>query len=169
MNAAQFNSNPVAPRLRWQTVILLAIAFWLSGSLLLDFVVMPMLSVAGMTAQPGFAAAGYGLFWFFNRLEALGAAVILTGLWSLRQIQDSLHRKGWLSLAIASGLLAIALTDTYCLSPQMSALGLSLNWFETTPEFPSAMIWMHWAYWSLDALKLLGLVGLLGLCCRDRV
>jgi hypothetical protein len=61
-----------------------ALGFWLSGSLLLDFVIMPGLSAVGMMSQANAATVGYSLFWIFNRIELLCAALVLTSLLALR-------------------------------------------------------------------------------------
>ncbi|MFM7426654.1 MAG: hypothetical protein ACKO7W_16945 [Elainella sp.] len=108
-----------------------------------------------MMTQPGFASAGYSLFWVFNHLELLCAASVLTSVLVLRQTAP-LPR--WI-LPAAGVLLAIALIYTYGLTPQMSALGLQLNWFEPT-EVPTAMNQLHGGYWLLELLKL-GLGGAL--------
>jgi len=65
-------------RLNWQNIVTLTLSFWLSGSLILDWVIMPSLYVSGMMTQAGFATAGYLIFWNFNRIELLSAALVLT-------------------------------------------------------------------------------------------
>jgi hypothetical protein len=137
-------------RPKWRTVLLATLAFWLSGSLLLDVVVMPSMYAAGMMNQPGFASAGYSIFWVFNHLEVLCAALALTGVLVLRNtICASISR--W-AIPMALGLLGIALIYTYALTPEMSALGMQLNWFDTT-EVPTTMNQMHGGYWLLEVLK----------------
>ncbi|GAB4377418.1 MAG: hypothetical protein Kow00121_26750 [Elainellaceae cyanobacterium] len=139
-------------RPRWRTIVVGALAFWLSSSLLLDFVIMPTMYAAGMTTEPGFAAAGYSLFWIFNRVELLCAAFALTGVLVLKTLDaSSLHR--W-AVPISATLLAIALIYTYGLTPEMSSLGLQLNWFEPRSEAPALMNQMHGSYWALELLKL---------------
>lgn len=138
---------------KWQTILVLVLAFWLSGSLLLDGLVMPSLYAAGMMVEPGFATAGYSLFWIFNRLELLGAATVLTGVLVLRYTQPPLNRPGQLSLVLAGLLLAIALVDTYALTPSMSALGLHLNWLTADADVPAGMNQLHLSYWVLDLVK----------------
>jgi hypothetical protein len=150
-------------------MVLFVAIFWLSSSLLLDFLVMPMMYVSGMMAEPGFASTGYSLFWLFNRIEILCAAGILTGLMAVRQQRNpfaviiSGSRSRW-SLMLATGLLAIALVYTYLLTPSMSALGVQLG-SETT--IPAAMGWLHGLYWALEALKILAAGWLLRLCHQD--
>ncbi len=156
----------------WTTIVLASLAFWLSSSLLLDLVIMPSLYTAGMLARPDFVPAGYSLFWVFNRIEVLCAALVLTGLWVLRRSQNSLHRKGFAPMVLSSVLLTIALLYTYVMAPSMTALSLDLTLFEsvvqpvaTSPE----MIHLQVGYWGMEVLKLsLGGV-LLGLCWSDRV
>ncbi|MCY7392794.1 MAG: hypothetical protein LH647_15315, partial [Leptolyngbyaceae cyanobacterium CAN_BIN12] len=44
--------------------------------------------------------------------------------------------------------------DTYGLTPQMSALGISLNWFNPSTEIPTEMTQLHVGYWLLETLKI---------------
>lgn len=138
----------------WRTVVLGALGFWLSASVILDGLVMPGLYMTGMMAQDGFASAGYSLFWVFNRLELVLAALILTGVLRLRYEQQLQMWESRRSLGLGFLLIAIALLYTYALTPEMGALGLHLNWF-TTNEFPStSMALMHQSYWMLEVIKL---------------
>jgi hypothetical protein len=146
--------HPPSKRSNWQTLLVLVLAFWLSGSVFLDGLVMPSLYLSGMMTEPGFASAGYSLFWLFNRVELLCAAATLTGVLVLRYTRHPWHRPGLVSLWLAGLLLAIALIDTYTLTPSMSALGLNLNWFTPTAATPSAMDQLHLSYWLLDLTKL---------------
>ncbi|MBD1853890.1 hypothetical protein [Leptolyngbya sp. FACHB-711] len=141
-----------ALRPRWRTMVLAVLAFWLSASLLLDLVIMPMLSMAGMLTEPGFAAAGYSIFWVFNHLELFMAALVLTGMLVLRTISTHFQHRWAIPAALA--LLAIVCCYTYGLTPEMSALGLQLNWFESTPAFSGAMVQMQGVYWLLEVCKL---------------
>jgi hypothetical protein len=137
---------------RWQTAIVVALAFWLSGSLLLDLVIMPGLYATGMMADGGFAAAGYSIFWIFNRIEILCAAVVLSGLLVCRQLADnpaSYHR----AIALATILFTIPLVYAYALTPEMSALGMNLDLFAPT-TVPSGMNQMHSGYFGLEMAKL---------------
>ncbi|HEY9736762.1 MAG TPA: hypothetical protein V6D06_10785 [Trichocoleus sp.] len=155
----------------WHGFVLFAIAFWLSSSLLLDFLVMPGLFVSGMMTQDSFSTAGYSLFWLFNRVEILCGAIVLTGLLVLRQqrsesgILVSGTRSRW-SLGLAMLLLGITLAYTYVLTPTMSSLGLPLNLFEPQ-EVPALMNQMHALYWALEMLKLGACGLLLRLCYSD--
>ncbi len=161
--------NAVMQRPRWQTVLVFTLVFWLSSSLILDLVIMPSLYAAGMMNQPGFAAAGYAIFWLFNRIELLCAALVLTGVLVLRQMQPVYSRKGYAGVLLAGILGAIALMYTYALTPQMSALGLELDLFNTTIAIPAGMNQLHGSYWALELLKFVSGGLLLNLCYRDRV
>jgi hypothetical protein len=146
-------------------------AFWLSSNLVLDFLVMPVMYVSGMMTQADFATASYSLFWSFNRLELLCAAVILTGILALRrrpsefEVSHCGSRCRW-ALAIAVGLLSLALVDTYFLAPSLSTMALALDAVNPVVTAP-AMNWMHIVYWGFESLKLASLLGLAGLCLRD--
>jgi Domain of unknown function (DUF4149) len=106
---AFITSNP--KRFNWQMIVVSSLAFWLSSSILLDFIIMPSMFFTGMMEEPNFASAGYSLFSIFNRVELLCAAVILTGAVTLRMTQAAKFggRQGAL---LALSLLAIALTYT---------------------------------------------------------
>lgn len=144
-------TNTAFSRSKWRTIVLSALAFWLSGSLILDAVIMPSLYSAGMLTQPGFASAGYSVFWVFNHLEVLCAALILTGVLVLKNTSSLMSR--WIVPA-AFGLLLIALVYTYGLTPEMSALGMQLNWFEPASDVPTTMNQMHGSYWLLEIVKI---------------
>jgi hypothetical protein len=130
---------------------------------------MPSLYAAGMMGQPGFAAAGYAIFWLFNRIELLCAASVLTGVLALHQMQPIYNRKGYAGMLLAAVLVAIAFLYTYALTPQMSALGLELDLFNTAIEIPVGMNQLHGSYWALELLKFVSGGLLLNLCYRDRV
>ncbi|MBU6229357.1 MAG: hypothetical protein KGQ93_06660 [Cyanobacteria bacterium REEB459] len=158
--------------LNWVNVFLVALMFWFSSSLLMDLVVMPGLFVSGMLSQPQFAPAGYTLFWLFNRLELLAAAVVLTGLLVHRQypaedrVVVSGLRSRW-AVEVALALLAITLVVTYGLSPAMGALGLALDPFATGLGLPEGMNQLHGFYFGLEALKLVGCGALLKFYFQD--
>ncbi|BAZ23222.1 hypothetical protein NIES4073_41100 [Kalymmatonema gypsitolerans NIES-4073] len=147
----------------WQSIAMLTLGFWLSASLLLDWVIMPSLYVSGMMTQASFASAGYVIFWNFNRLELLSAGLVLTSVLALCNSQSQWRRS---AIILSMLLLAIALVDTYLLTPQMSAIGLELNLFQTTVETPATMDVLHGGYWILEAVKLLAGGTLLGWCWR---
>ncbi len=147
----------------WQSIAMLTLGFWLSASLLLDWVIMPSLYVSGMMTQASFASAGYVIFWNFNRLELLSAGLVLTSVLAMCNSQSKWRRS---AIILSMLLLAIALVDTYLLTPQMSAIGLELNLFQTTVETPATMDVLHGGYWILEAVKLLAGGTLLGWCWR---
>lgn len=152
----------------WQTTVLVSLGFWLSGSLLLDWVVIPSLYGAGMMSQSGFATASYSVFWIFNRIELLCAALVLTGLLVLRNTQNISRPVGSKVVILSLLLLTIALIYTYVLTPQMSSLGMQLNLFEPTARIQAGMTQMHEGYWLLEAIKLILGGTLLGWCLRQQ-
>ncbi|MGP1372183.1 MAG: hypothetical protein ACTS3T_05090 [Almyronema sp.] len=136
---------------------------------------MPSMYGAGMMSQPDFGSLGYGLFWVFNRIEVLCAACILTGVLVLRQGRDQFSvlssgsQSRW-ALGLSGLLLAIAMTYTYFLAPEMSALSLSLNTLQSSATaIPAGMNQLHGLYWLLEMLKLAAAVLLLRFCYRDVV
>ena len=162
-------SNLQLKRSPWQTIVLLTLGLWLGASLILDWVIMPSLYVSGMMTQAGFTSAGYLIFWNFNRIELVAAAVVLTSVLALNQ--TAFVSKNWRRGAvILSGLmLAVALTNAYFLTPQMCATGIQLNFFATVQEVPATMNNLHVAYWLLEATKLAVGGTLLGWCFRQEV
>lgn len=138
---------------KWQTAIILTLALWLGGSLLLDFIIMPGMFAAGMMSQPGFASAGYSIFEVFNHVELLCAAVVLTGALALQLGGDRpAVMPGW-AIALSLILFAIPIIYTYSLTPEMSALGLNLNQFDSSVTVPSEMELLHGSYWGLELCK----------------
>lgn len=149
----------------WETAIILTLGFWLSASLVLDCVIMPSLYLSGMMSQAGFTTAGYTIFWNFNRMELLSAAVVLTGALALGK--TGYHgRIGSIILSIL--LLTIAMFDTYFLTPQMSAIGVQLNLFQAA-AIPSTMNLLHGSYWVLEVVKLVAGGTLLSWCWQEQV
>jgi len=151
------NSNSV----NWSTVIMFALGFWLSGSLVFDFLVVPGMLTTGMMNEPGFASAGYVIFGAFNHLELLCAATVLAGCLVYRYGSESANIITNKSVVLGTVLLLIALAYTYILTPQMSSMGMSLDLFATAKVMPAAMTPMHVAYWSLELAKLIFGVSLL--------
>lgn len=150
---ATISSNIEFQKPRWQTIVCLTFAFWLSSCLLLDLVIMPSMYVSGMMTEPGFATAGSTIFSVFNRVELVCAGLGLTGLLVLsNRAKDSGFRSRTV-IIFSLMLLAIALVDTYALTPQMTALGANLNLFEPVAEVPTAMNQLHGGYWVLEMLK----------------
>ncbi|MUG96459.1 DUF4149 domain-containing protein [Scytonema sp. UIC 10036] len=149
----------------WQAVAMLTLGFWLSASLVLSWVIMPSLYVTGMMAQPSFASAGYAIFWNFNRIELLCASLVLASVLALCNTQSTWRLR---SIVLSVLLLAVALVDTYFLTPQMSAIGIQLNIFETVFETPAGMNLLHAGYWVLEAVKLVAGCMLLSWCNSDQ-
>lgn len=160
-------SNADVQKPIWQPVLLFTLLFWLSGSCLLDFVMMPIMYTSGMMIEPGFASAGYSMFWVFNRVELICAALALTGVLSLYTTHKISSQAGQLGIVLATLLLGVALVYTYGLTPQMSALGLNLNLFAPGFETPAGMTSLHAGYWLLEAAKLTLAGFLLKLCYRS--
>ncbi|MBE9126797.1 MULTISPECIES: DUF4149 domain-containing protein [unclassified Coleofasciculus] len=151
----------------WQTLVMFSLGFWLSASLILDFAIMPALSAAGMMSQASFATAGYSIFWIFNRLEVVCAALVLVSLLALRGTSHLYHHVRRWSILLGTLLLAIALIYTYFMTPQMSALAMQLNVFEPPTGMPAGMIEMHEGYWLLEAMKFAAGATMLSWCYRD--
>ena len=149
-----FVSSRPSRQINWQTIVMFALGFWLSGSLVLDCLIIPGLLSAGMMNEPGFAGASYTIFGSFNHVELLCAAIVLAGCLVFRYGDRSTLRITNRSLVLASILLGIALAYTYIFTPQMSAMGMPLNQFETAITTES-MTSMHVAYWILEAVKLI--------------
>ena len=165
MNAV---SGEQSNRINWQVIILFALGFWLSGSLLLDFVIVPGLFATGMMSQAGFASAGYSIFGLFNRIELICAALVLTGFLALNRRHLLPHHQQRWAIVLSALLLTIAIIYTYIFTPQMSSLGLQLNWFESSRVAMSpAMAQIHGAYWGLELLKFVSGATLLRWCYRD--
>ncbi len=148
----------------WQPAILLTLGFWLSASLILDWVIMPSLYLSGMMTQASFTTAGYVIFWNFNRLELLSAAVVLTGVLAINKTQSQWRFN---SIVLSVLLLAVALLDTYFLTPEMCATGVNLNLFAAENTIPTTMNLLHGGYWVLEMLKLVVGAVLLNWCWRQ--
>ncbi|RZM78735.1 DUF4149 domain-containing protein [Leptolyngbya iicbica] len=155
----------------WTPWVLAIAAFWLSSNLLLDFLVMPIMYVSGMAADSNFAIAGYSLFWSFNRVELLCAAVLLTGILAMQhrpqefEVCHSGSRCRW-ALACGIALLGLILADAYILAPQMSAMAFDLENARQS-AFAPVMAGMHSLYWLSEICKLACLGGLAWLLFSD--
>ncbi|NEP59000.1 MAG: DUF4149 domain-containing protein [Symploca sp. SIO2G7] len=167
MNAGLKVGSAEIKQSTWQTIIMLALGFWLSGSLILDFLIMPVLSTAGMMSQGSFATAGYSIFWIFNRIELLCATVVLSSLLVLRSTSNLYRNVRRWSILLSVLLLAIALIYTYLMTPQMSALAMQLNLWQPVTGIPEGMVQMHGEYGVLEAIKLIAGATILGWCYRD--
>jgi hypothetical protein len=139
----------------WSTAIMVALGFWLSGSLVFDFLIVPGMLTTGMMNESGFASAGYVIFGTFNHVELLCAATILAGCLVYRFGDSFNQRVSYKSVLTAATLLAIALVYTYIFTPQMSSAGMPLDMFANSSQTTSStMMVMHLAYWSLEVIKL---------------
>lgn len=165
---ATFSPNLESNQQRWQTIVCLTLGFWLSACVILDLVIMPTMYASGMMSGPDFAVAGSMMFSVFNRVELLCAGLGLTGLLVLSATSNNLIKKNQTAIIFSVILLAIALIDTYGLTPQMTALGINLNLFESVKEVPTAMNQMHGGYWVLEVIKLVVGGTLLGWCYRNQ-
>ncbi|MBW4555646.1 MAG: hypothetical protein KME59_06865 [Trichormus sp. ATA11-4-KO1] len=150
----------------WQTAVMFALGFWLSASLVLDWVIMPSLYLSGMMSQTDFATAGYVIFWNFNRMELLSASVVLTGVLALSKTKSRWNPN---IIVFAVILLAIALMDTYFLTPQMCAVGTHLNLFAAASAIPTQMNVLHSGYFLLEVVKLVVGGTLLSWCWQQQV
>jgi hypothetical protein len=145
----------------WHGAIALIAGFWLSASFVVDLLLMPSLYLSGMMTTTNFVSAGYVLFWNFNRVELLSAALIMTGVLVLMRTEKDNH---WhIPLISSVMLLSIALIDTYFFTPQMCAVGINLNLFNPTEPVSSLMDIMHGSYWFLEVIKVFGCAMLLKL------
>ena len=148
---------------RCRVIAVVSLGFWISTSLLLDLVVMPMLWATGMMESNGFASAGYSLFWVFNRVEVICAAAALSSIWALG---TSDRQSVYGSAKMRTGafmLLAISLSYTFVLSPYMSGLGM-VDVLDVVKSIPAEMNQTHSIYWVLEASKL-GIAGMLFAWC----
>jgi hypothetical protein len=150
---------------RWQLLAISSLGFWISGSLILDFIIMPTLWTTGMMESSGFASAGYSIFWIFNRVELVCAGAVLSSILALSNLDRLSVVNGRKMLVGAVMLLAIALSCTFILTPYMSGLGMDLDILATTKSIPADMNQMHSMYWVLEASKL-GIAGLLLSMCN---
>jgi hypothetical protein len=160
-------SEGATPAKRWQNIAIGSLGFWLSGSLILDLVIMPTLWTTGMMEGSGFASASYSIFWIFNRVELVCAAAALSSIWALSKVSRVSVDSQRKMLVGAVMLMAIALSYTFILTPYMSGLGLDLDIFATTKSIPAEMNQMHSIYWVLEASKLAIAGLLLSLCDRS--
>ena len=155
-------------RFPWQTIVTFTLALWLGSSLVLDLIIMPGLYVSGMMTQSGFAAAGYTIFGSFNHIELFCAASVLTGILVMGKTPDSTGKRHRTAVSLALVLLAVVLMLTYGLTPQMSALGLNLNWLEPSATLPAGMNQLHEGYFGLEIMKLAAVGMLLAFCRRNQ-
>ncbi|NEP81172.1 MAG: DUF4149 domain-containing protein [Okeania sp. SIO3C4] len=165
---ATISPNLESNQKRWQTIVCLTLGFWLSACIILDVVIMPSMYASGMMNTSDFTAAGSIMFSLFNRIELICASLGLTGLLVLSATPNNFIKKSKTAIIFSIALLAIALIDTYGLTPQMTALGINLNLFESVNEVPLAMNQMHGGYWLLEIIKLVVGGTLLGWCYQQK-
>ena len=140
--------------INWSTIVLFSLGFWLSGSLLLDCLVIPGLLTSGMMNQEGFASAGYLIFGTFNHVELICSALVLSGCLVLNYQRKATFPNFNKYVFAAISLVAIAFIYTYFLTPQMSGLGLTLDNFSNLNTSANSMGMMHVAYWALEIIKI---------------
>lgn len=157
-------SNFEFKRSTWQTAVMLTLGFWLSASVVLDWVIMPSLYVSGMMNEASFTTAGYAIFWNFNRLELLSAGVVLTAVLAMGKAKSNWRVS---SIFLSCLLLTAALLDTYFLTPQMCAVGSNLSLFAAAGAVPETMNLLHGSYFLLEVLKLAAGGMLLNWCWRE--
>lgn len=138
----------------WHRILPIVLIFWLSASLVLDFLVMPVMYTSGMMAESHFVLAGQALFGAFNRMEMLLAAMVCVGFWMKQQTPEIERESMFRNLPIAVMLLGVTVLYTYFVTPTMSGLGFME---ETTGIVPAGMATMHGFYWVLESTKLFAL------------
>ncbi len=157
--------NTLSPRssrqINWSTVMMFVLGFWLSASVVFDFLVIPGLLTSGMMNESGFASASYLIFETFNHVELLCAAIVLAGCLVFRYGDRLTATMSQRSVFTAGILFIIALVYTYFLTPQMSSMGLCLNLFDGKQLAVNSMSVMHVIYWSLEVIKLIAATVLL--------
>lgn len=138
----------------WHRILPVVLIFWLSASLVLDFLVMPVLYLTGMMAESHFVLAGQALFGAFNRMELLLGAIVFVSFWIKQQTPELERESMFRNLPIAAMLLGITVLYTYIVTPAMSGMGFME---EATGIVPAEMTMMHGLYWVLESVKLFGL------------
>ena len=139
--------------LNLSAIVMTILGFWLSASFLLDFVVMPVLSLTGMMTDSGFISASYVLFGVFNRLEVVCAATILAIFFGFKANHLFGDRRSLNALVIASVLFNIALVCTYLITPQMAGFALEITSLGGTVTMPTSMMVWQALYWILEVAK----------------
>ncbi|MCM1981273.1 hypothetical protein [Lyngbya confervoides] len=145
-----FDSTAYRRSLRWIYGLSLLLSLWFGASLLLDVIIMPTLSKAGMMTSADFISAGFNIFHQFNSVELVVGALMLSGGLVLIRQGQILHQ-GRFSLYCAL-LFTIPLVYFYYLVPEMAGLGLAVDL--ASEGQPTAMNAMHLLYWGLDLLKI---------------
>lgn len=138
----------------WHRILPIALLFWMSASLVLDLLVMPVLYQSGMMADSHFVLAGQALFSAFNRMELLLGAIVLVCIAIKQQLPLMERESPWRNVPIAVLMFGIAILYSYGITPAMSGLGFAA---ESSGVIPESMGTMHIAYWALEGVKLMGL------------
>jgi hypothetical protein len=178
-------------RQTWLIGLAVILGFWLSATILLDFMIMPSMYFSGMMSTPNFGAAGYTLFSMFNRIELICGGIALSGgLWFLvspkygDSAAQTIRERQKIEVGFSAVmLLAIALCYTFILTPQMGGLSVELHAIDslgavnggledlqmhsTLSSVPAGMNQMHVVYWLLEAMKITALASMLGFAYRQ--
>lgn len=144
-------SNNSSKQSTWQTAIILTLGFWISATMILDWVIMPSLYFAGMMNTASFSSTGYVIFGNINHLELLAAAIVLTAVLAISKIKSNWH---FSTIILALLLLTVAILDTYLLTPKMCAMGSNFTLYGAG-GVPDQMGILHSTYFVLEALKVL--------------
>jgi hypothetical protein len=139
--------------INWSAIILFSLGFWLSGSLVLDFILIPSLSFSGMMSGSDFASAGFLIFGIFNHIEIICASLILTGILIFYSQGYLSEERKFINVVFASLLLLIALAYTYIFTPNLTAWGLLVNQYIGEAGMPSTMMFWQGGYWLLEIIK----------------
>lgn len=152
--------------INWTAIIFGSLAFWLSGSFILDFVVIPSLSVTGMMETADFASAGFTIFSIFNHIELVCASLVLTGILVVGFLNNFQGKKQVLFTIFSAVLFLITLAYTYAIIPNLTGWGLSIHQFTNSAEMSKSMIMWQESYWILEAIKFV-LGGIILRWCYD--
>lgn len=125
---------------------------WIGARLLVDGLLMPLLFSSGMMQSTDFPSMAGIFFASLDRLELMAAATLLTV--TLLGSRPGINKR---FLLAANLLLAIALLQTYWLTPSLTGLGFAAL---QSGEMPSAMPLQQGLLWSLEAVKLIILAAL---------
>ena len=145
--------SPTHNKINWFAIILFSLGFWLSGSCVLDFILIPSLSVGGMMGGADFPSIGFLIFGIFNHIEIVCAALILTATLIFYFQGYFTPERQYIHVIFASLLLLIALAYTYIFTPNLTAWGLLFNQYSAEATMPSAMMFWHGGYWFLEISK----------------
>ena len=139
--------------INWSAIILFSLGFWLSGSFVLDFILIPCLSAGGMMTGTDFPSVAFLIFGVFNHIEIVCACLILTGILVFSSKDYFSTERKTPNILLAIVLLMIALAYTYVFVPHLTAWGLLFNPYGGQTVMPSAMIYWQVGYWLLEIVK----------------